>query len=77
MKKIPVLIICLSVLGCANHEDCDNQIRGLRIYSDSLQLEIMQHNIHIEKLKEAIELREGEISILGHELDSFKYKLKK
>lgn len=75
MKKIIPFILIIT--GCTNHEDCDNQIRGLRIYSDSIQLELMENRIYIEKLKEGIELREGEISIIGHQLDSFKYKLKK
>ena len=73
MKTILTLAIMIFVIGCVdiNH---DKQIQDCTEKIDSLERVINDKESEIEVLINDVELREAEISYLGHSLDSLKNK---
>ena len=73
MKLILVLLLFLTI-GCSN----DNATKLVEYQDriDSLERIIVDRESDIEVLHNEIEMREMEISYLGHSLDSLKYNIK-
>lgn len=73
MKNLLLVLVLVTFFGCqANNQD-------IKIYTDridSLERVIIDKESDIEILHNEIELRESEISWLGHSLDSLKYNIK-
>lgn len=72
MKNILLILVLISFFSCSNKND-------IKIYTekiDSLERVIIDKESDIEILHNEIELRESEISWLGHSLDSLKYNIK-
>ena len=69
MKNLLLILVLITFFGCqTNNQD-------IKIYTekiDSLERIINDKNSDIELLHQEIEMRESEISYLGHMLDSVK-----
>lgn len=61
------------VVGCVNFNQ-DDQIQSYEYKIDSLERVIVDKDADIEILLDDLEMREMEISWLGHSLDSLKNK---
>ena len=77
MKRITLLALSISLIGCISNKDIskDEEITNLKKKIDSLRTEIVDRDEQIDLLEEGIQLREGEISYLGHKYDSLKIKI--
>lgn len=73
MKNLILILLLITLFGCQTN-DQDIKIYVDRI--DSLERVIIDKESDIEILHNEIELRESEISWLGHSLDSLKYHIK-
>jgi len=73
MKTILTLVIMIFVIGCVNI-DHDNQLQTCTEKIDSLERVIVDKESTIEILSNEIDIRESELSYLGHSLDSLKNK---
>ena len=72
MKNLILILLLVTLFGCQNHT------QDIKIYTDridSLERVISDKNSDIEFLRQEIEMRESEISYLGHSLDSLKYHI--
>ena len=72
MKNLLLVIILVTFFGCQTN-DQDIKIYTAKI--DSLERVIIDRESDIEVLTNEIELREMEISWIGHSLDSLKYHI--
>ena len=73
MKNLLLVLVLVTFFGCSNNT------QDITIYEekiDSLERVIIDRESDIEVLTNEIELREMEISWLGHSLDSLKYNIK-
>lgn len=73
MKNLLLVLVLVTFFGCSNNT------QDITIYKekiDSLERVIIDKESDIEILHNEIELRESEISWLGHSLDSLKYNIK-
>lgn len=73
MKNLLLVLVLVTFFGCSNNT------QDIKIYTDridSLERVIIDKESDIEILHNEIELRESEISWLGHSLDSLKYNIK-
>jgi hypothetical protein len=73
MKNLLLILILVTFFGCQTND------QDIKIYTDridSLERVIIDKESDIEILHNEIELRESEISWLGHSLDSLKYNIK-
>ena len=72
MKNLILILLLVTLFGCQNHT------QDIKIYTDridSLERVISDKNSDIDLLHQEIEMRESEISYLGHSLDSLKYHI--
>lgn len=78
MFKIKFLALASSILFLAGCRGLDNaeQLNSLREKVDSLNNVIADKESDIEILEHEIEMREDEISYIGHSLDSCRYGIK-
>ena len=73
MKNLLSVLVLVTFFGCLAND------QYIKIYTDridSLERVIIDKESDIEILHNEIELRESEISWLGHSLDSLKYNIK-
>lgn len=73
MKNLLLVLVLVTFFGCSNNT------QDITIYEekiDSLERVIIDKESDIEVLTNEIELREMEISWIGHSLDSLKYNIK-
>lgn len=73
MKNLLLILFLVIFFGCSNNTQ-DIDIYKEKV--DSLERIINDKNSDIELLHNEIEMRESEISYLGHSLDSLKYNIK-
>ena len=73
MKLILVLLLFLTI-SCSN--DNATKLAEYQDRIDSLERAVVDRESDIEVLHNEIEMREMEISYLGHSLDSLKYNIK-
>lgn len=72
MKNLILILLLVTFFSCQNNT------QDIKIYTDridSLERVISDKNSDIEFLRQEIEMRESEISYLGHSLDSLKYHI--
>ena len=73
MKTFFTLALMIFVVGCINFKQ-DEQIQSYEYKIDSLERVIVDKDADIDILLDDLEMREMEISWLGHSLDSLKNK---
>lgn len=73
MKTFFTLAIMVFVVGCVNFEQRE-EVQVYKDKIDSLERVIVDKDADIEILLDDLEMREMEISWLGHSLDSLKNK---